>query len=224
MNQRIFVDFDGTITKNDVIDLILERFADPEWKNVEKDWSAGRIGSRKCLEKQIGLVTATKEVFKGLVNEVEMDSAFISFLKKSREESISVAIVSDGLDWVIHEVLKRNFQKNPELISHLPIYANKLLWTEQGIGVSFPNGPVCAHGCANCKERIIKSLSAPKDFIIFIGDGLSDRYAARAAHLTFAKNKLLTFCEENKINHQSYGSFKDISQWLKSGKGSYAAV
>ena len=27
---RFFVDFDGTITENDVVDLILERFAEPE--------------------------------------------------------------------------------------------------------------------------------------------------------------------------------------------------
>ena len=41
-----FVDFDGTIVPCDVTDFLLERFADPSWQEVEKDWQAGRIGSR----------------------------------------------------------------------------------------------------------------------------------------------------------------------------------
>ena len=56
---KFFVDFDGTITKKDVVDMILERFADPSWKTVEKDWTEGKIGSRECLTKQLALVSAS---------------------------------------------------------------------------------------------------------------------------------------------------------------------
>jgi 2-hydroxy-3-keto-5-methylthiopentenyl-1-phosphate phosphatase len=31
---RFFLDFDGTIAQNDVVDLILERFADKGWKKI----------------------------------------------------------------------------------------------------------------------------------------------------------------------------------------------
>ena len=41
--------FDGTISLEDTTDVILERFTDPEWRKVEAEWLAGRIGSRKCL-------------------------------------------------------------------------------------------------------------------------------------------------------------------------------
>ena len=224
MNTRFFVDFDGTITKNDVIDMILERFAKPEWKKIEKDWSQGRIGSRECLEKQMRLVQASPADLKKLVSEVELDVTFISFLKKTKKLSVPVIIVSDGLDWVIREVLKNNFQKSPELISEMEIYSNRLDWKKNGVGISFPNGPVCAHACANCKERIMKNLSAADDFVVFVGDGLSDRTAAGAATLTFAKNELLGFCEQNKIKHRRYTNFNDISKWLSSRKASYVTV
>jgi 2-hydroxy-3-keto-5-methylthiopentenyl-1-phosphate phosphatase len=44
---RVFVDFDGTISLEDTTDVILERFADPEWRKVEAEWLAGIIGSRE---------------------------------------------------------------------------------------------------------------------------------------------------------------------------------
>lgn len=61
---RVFVDFDGTISLEDTTDVILERFADPEWRTVEAEWLAGRIGSRECLARQIDLVRASREICK----------------------------------------------------------------------------------------------------------------------------------------------------------------
>ena len=36
MKYIFFCDFDGTVTKEDVIDRILEEFADPMWKDIER--------------------------------------------------------------------------------------------------------------------------------------------------------------------------------------------
>lgn len=35
MQWHIVCDFDGTITRTDVIDNILQRFADPSWQAIE---------------------------------------------------------------------------------------------------------------------------------------------------------------------------------------------
>src|SRR5262245_12565255 len=56
---HVFVDFDGTIASLDTTDLLLERFAAPQWRQIEEDWKAGLIGSRECLVRQIDLVRAT---------------------------------------------------------------------------------------------------------------------------------------------------------------------
>jgi len=40
----LFLDFDGTITRRDAVDAILEKFADPRWLAIEEDWKSGRIG------------------------------------------------------------------------------------------------------------------------------------------------------------------------------------
>ena len=61
--------------------------------------------------------------------------------------------------------------------------------------------------------------------LVFVGDGLSDRFAAQVAHVTFAKNKLLKFCREKEIKHLPYADFREIEAWLaKEMKGSHACV
>ena len=67
---RVFVDFDGTISLEDTTDVILERFADPEWRTVEAEWLAARIGSRECLARQIDLVRASREDLQTVIDEV----------------------------------------------------------------------------------------------------------------------------------------------------------
>ena len=56
----VFLDFDGTISRCDVVDAILEAYADPGWLQIEATWQAGGIGSRECLRAQMSLVRATR--------------------------------------------------------------------------------------------------------------------------------------------------------------------
>src|SRR4029453_3347163 len=42
---HVFVDFDGTIASLDTTDFLLERYAAPQWRQIEDDWKAGLIGS-----------------------------------------------------------------------------------------------------------------------------------------------------------------------------------
>lgn len=212
---HFFIDFDGTISKADVVDLILDRFASDEWRKVEEEWIQGRIGSRECLSRQIALVSATKEEFARLITEVDVDPYFVSFLKRAKAYGIPVTIVSDGFKIVIEEVLKRTLKNSLDLWHHLPVFSNRLEWVNGRLKAYFPEGSACEHGCANCKSKVIVAHRKDGVKIVFVGDGLSDRFAAEASDLTFAKSKLLKYCEEKKINHKKYVSFKDIEEWIE---------
>jgi 2-hydroxy-3-keto-5-methylthiopentenyl-1-phosphate phosphatase len=52
----IICGFDDTITLKDSTDLLLNRFADPCWLDIENEWLKGKIGSRECLERQLRFV------------------------------------------------------------------------------------------------------------------------------------------------------------------------
>lgn len=215
---RFFVDFDGTIATSDVVDSVLERFADTTWKNVEEEWASGRIGSRECLSRQIALVSAHEADLDALLSKITIDDGFVGFVRRAAGLSVPVSVVSDGFDLFIHSVLKRSFREAPELLSHLPVICNRLDRKGNRLEASFSSTARCEHGCANCKPAVIRQLSRPGDRVIFVGDGLSDRYAARIADLTFAKSKLLEFCRQEALPHRSFSGFREIESWLEENR------
>ena len=212
--MRFFLDFDGTISSQDVVDVVLERFADERWKDVEKDWVEGRIGSRECLGRQVDLVRASTEEVYSAISSVKVDSHFVPFILKAKELEIPVAIVSDGFDLLIRQVLTQNLPGLSGVWEDLPLFSNKLLKTKNGFKALFPAEIPCPHGCANCKEAVMEKWAQADQELIFVGDGFSDRYAAKRAGLTFAKGKLLTYCRDNGIEHLPYENFKTITQWM----------
>ncbi len=211
---HFFLDFDGTIAASDVVDLVLEKYADKKWKEIEKEWSAGKIGSRECLSRQISLIKANPDDLKNIAYGVSLDPYFLYFLKKAEELGVLVTIVSDGFDILIEQVLKKNFEKHSTLLKALPIFSNKLVRDGEGFKAVFATEPVCEHGCANCKAKVIKKSTSFDDHVFFVGDGLSDRYAAETVHLTFAKGKLLDYCKSKNLDAIAYQDFKKITEWL----------
>ena len=59
--MQVFCDFDGTISLSDTTDVILSRFARPEWELIEEEWKRGAIGSAECMAQQIALIEASPE-------------------------------------------------------------------------------------------------------------------------------------------------------------------
>src|SRR5947207_2419736 len=103
----VFLDFDGTITRRDATDVILEAYADPHWLRIEEEWKAGRISSRECLTAQMALVTASRAEIDALLDRVEIDDGFVSLLQTCSAHDVAVHIVSDGFDYCIERILSR---------------------------------------------------------------------------------------------------------------------
>ena len=80
MQWHIVCDFDGTITGTDVIDNILQRFADASWEAIEDQWMKGEIGSRECLRRQLSLVQASPAQLLAYFDSVDIDPDFPDFV------------------------------------------------------------------------------------------------------------------------------------------------
>ena len=211
---HFFLDFDGTVTTTDAVDQMLDKFADKKWKSVEREWEFGKIGSRECLSRQIELMRATNEQLSELASNILIDPHFVPFLEKAEQLGVLVTIVSDGFDLLIEQILKRNLGEKSSYLKALPIFSNRLQKNDGGFKAVFGSEPPCEHGCANCKAAVIKKLTAPDDHVFFVGDGLSDRYAAEVSQLTFAKGKLLEFCREKNIDCIAYPDFRKVTEWI----------
>ena len=206
----LFLDFDGTVSTRDAIDLMLERFADEKWVAVEERWKNGAIGSRECLSEQVALIRASRVEIDGLLDEITLDNGFYELLKLARRHKIKTHIISDGFDYCIERILSRI------KVHHRPSFFSSHLEFQDGKWqTDFPHfSDLCEHGCATCKPLLMKNLNPQGLQTIFVGDGLSDRYAARAADLVFAKNGLAKYCSAQQVDFLPYGDLYDVSHTL----------
>ena len=103
----LYLDFDGTISKTDVIDAVLKEFADKRWLDIEQEWLDGTVGSRECLRRQIDLVRATRQELDEFYATVRTDVGLPAVLRFCSESGIAVHVVSDGFDNYISRILAR---------------------------------------------------------------------------------------------------------------------
>ena len=215
MSPVVFCDFDGTITQLDATDQILTQLAHPSWREIEREWMLGLIGSRECLERQIALVDAPVEELHAVIDAVAIDREFKAFCKFARKKRLPLYILSDGFDYVVRRILKgagvdRHFRSGSNL------FASALRVEGSRLTPSFPHSPEpCAHGCATCKAALIGRLREGRQPVIFIGDGMSDRFAVEVADVVFAKRHLLAYCRESGIACHPFETFKDVQVILE---------
>jgi 2,3-diketo-5-methylthio-1-phosphopentane phosphatase len=207
---QIFCDFDGTITRGDTTDTLLETLAHPSWKEIEARWEKGEIGSRECMALQVPLIQGGWPAMLSVLEKVEIDNSFATFVNWCKLRGIKISIVSDGIDRVIKHLLQR------ERVSVEHIWANRLVESAQGdLSLQFPKAGhrvVCSSGLCKCQVLDAAGASVLK---VVIGDGRSDFCWARNADLLFAKDKLLKHCKSNNIAHLPFDNFVQIRVLLE---------
>ncbi|MBS1797411.1 MAG: HAD-IB family phosphatase [Acidobacteria bacterium] len=218
----MFLDFDGTIAEEDVIDRILGEFADPRWLDVEDRWLRGAIGSRECLRRQFALVRAAPARLDAFLATLRLDEGLPFLLRVCADAGIPVHIVSDGFEYYIRRLL-RAAAIPPELLEDVRVWANRL---EPAGGdrwrTRFPYfAEPCRDGCATCKPGVMKFVNRHGAPGIFVGDGLSDRFAARAADVVFAKKKLSAYCLENRIPQTAFAGLRQVAESLDAALDGY---
>lgn len=215
----IFCDFDGTITEVDITDMMLSQFAHPSWQEVEQEWVRGLIGSRECLERQMALVQATAPELDALIDSIPIDPSFPKFYRFAREKRIPVCVASDGFDYVIRRVLKRAGIQGP-LRNGTRLFSSSLRVAGGRLVTAFPHaGGGCTHGCGTCKAELLRRMGRGHDPVIYIGDGLSDRFAVEEATLVFAKRQLAAYCGERGIPFWAFENFAEIESILGNSAG-----
>jgi 2-hydroxy-3-keto-5-methylthiopentenyl-1-phosphate phosphatase len=209
----VFLDFDGTVSCADVVDAILEQYASPEWLRVEEEWREGRLGSRECLRQQMALVRATPAAIDAIIDGIGIDPGFGALLESCAIGSVPIHIISDGFDYCIRRMLSRAPAALQPALHSVEVRASHLEPAAHGAWFTafpFPEES-CIHGCATCKPAIMQALTPSGGTTVFVGDGLSDRYAAAAADLVFAKDKLASYCIEQGIVHVPFTSLADVA-------------
>ncbi len=207
---KILCDFDGTISIPDATDVLLEQCARPEWKDLERQWRAGTIGSRDCMSRQVELIDASEGDVDAVIDQIPIDPAFPQFVDHARRLGLGLAIVSDGLDRVIHRILANNG------LHGLTVIANRLEPT--GLRRWRMQSPHAADACVGrsgtCKCACAGHAAAIGNRTLLIGDGQSDVCVAGRADFVFAKRRLLAHCQAAGIAHRPFDGFNEVVAML----------
>ncbi|MGE5415857.1 MAG: MtnX-like HAD-IB family phosphatase [Acidobacteriota bacterium] len=209
MKRCFFVDFDGTITLRDTCYTMVATYCRPGWKELNQQWERGEIGTTECARRTFALMDVEYDELLRFLSAVPIDPHFKDFVDLVEINNDSLYILSDGYDTNINTILGLNN------LGHLPYYSNKLLCSNNNYDIESPNhNPECGK-CGTCKTTLVQKLTSPGCMTVYIGDGYSDRCAAKETDIVFATSSLLRFCRENDIPATEFHGFQDIIDWLK---------
>jgi len=207
---KIFVDFDGTITKEDLGDKIFQRFGAPEIiMPYQKALMENKITAFQNWTNLFGAVEKWDyQVLGNFIDSFEVDETFKGFIDYCNLNNFKIFVLSDGFDLYIKRVLAR------EGINSISVITN--IWEETGTDakLTFPYMDEECKDCANCKRNHIINNSGDDEYTVYIGDGTSDRCPAQYCDFVFAKKFLLKFCEKERISYSPYNNFDDVIRKL----------
>ena len=153
---------------------------------------------------QFALIKEPKEKLQEYVcQHIEVRQGFVEFINYCRESDIHFAIVSSGLDFYIEPVLAEIG------MSDLELHCGKTTFKDDGIVVSYfdPQGNVIDDGF---KEKYVTWFKKGNGNVVYLGDGLSDRVAARQATHVFATGNLQTILNSESIDYFPFTDFFDV--------------
>jgi 2,3-diketo-5-methylthio-1-phosphopentane phosphatase len=214
MALKLFVDFDGTITREDVGNAFFRRFAGHgRYDDILNQYKAGLISAQECFRRGIAAIgTLSREEAAAFVRNHQIDPSFRPFLGFCRSNSLSVHVVSDGLEFYIREIFAANG------IDGVPIFANTLEFLSGSpsdkMYIEFPYSDAECQRCACCKRNIMLTHAGDEDVIVYVGEGYSDQCPVQYSDIVFAKDALQTYCQQQNISYYLYRSFDDVCERL----------
>ena len=200
----IFVDFDGTITEQDLLDRIAQTFGDPEiYREVDEALDEGHISLNEVLRREFEPVRAELDaVVEWVLEHASVRSGFHEFVARARERGWRIVIVSSGFRELIEPVLAREGIEGVELLS------NRVEPDPSGWRIRFrvsDDCPICGEPC----KRATVEDEPDGDLRVYVGDGISDRCGAQACDLVFARRGLAEFLAEEGV---AFAEFEDFFQ------------
>ncbi len=208
--RTLVVDFDGTVTEQDLLDTIASRFGDPDvYQEVEDGLDEGRMPLREVITREFAPVTKPLEAIVAWeLENVRIRPGFRELVELAESKGWRFVIVSSGF----HELLEPILEKERVDVE---LHANRVEPRPDGWRVLWQYDESCDSCGESCKRSIVQELGGG-DEIVYVGDGYSDRCAAEASDRVFATKGLARYLDERGIPYEPFDDFNDIARRLAS--------
>ena len=207
----VLLDFDGTITQQDVGDVLLARLVQDQdlVRRMDQLYIEGVKGSRELIAWDMEVLPRDPGPLLEVIDSLPLDESLVEVVAAVREAGAAIEVVSDGVGFHVQRMLARLG------LEKLPIATNASQLGRGGEGVTFPFGHPACLVCGTCKRERIRRHRDSGRAVVFVGDGPSDRYAAHHADVIFAKSSLAGWCEVENVRYEPWDRLADVAEWLE---------
>jgi 2,3-diketo-5-methylthio-1-phosphopentane phosphatase len=208
--RTLVVDFDGTVTQEDLLDEIASRFGDPVvYRQVEDGLDEGRMPLREVITREFEPVRKPlEEIVDWELENVHIRPGFRELVELAAERGWRFVIVSSGFHELIEPILEHERVQ-------VELHANRVDPRPEGWKVLWQYDESCEACGESCKRSIVKRFGADGE-IVYVGDGYSDRCAAEASHRVFATKGLARYLDERGVPYEGFDDFHDVARSLAS--------
>jgi HAD superfamily phosphoserine phosphatase-like hydrolase len=210
----VVMDFDGTITLDDCMDVVMALHV-PSWPELSAAVQRGRLTQVAAFERATRRLRSPRPaVLADFVAAAELRPGFKEFLTELLEGGARAEVISAGFRAGIEAVWRR------EGLPSIPVRAAALDAGETGglemvLDERFGDCPVCGPG--HCKAAVVSALRGPGDVVVAFGDGVRDLCMARAADRVFARAALARLCEREGVPWTPFERFDGAVSTLRTG-------
>jgi 2-hydroxy-3-keto-5-methylthiopentenyl-1-phosphate phosphatase len=202
-------DFDGTITEDDVSFVLLDTFAEGDWRKLFQQYRENKISVGDFNTKAFAMVKASsEELLQVARDKVRLREGLHNLVAYCQERGFRLVIVSNGLDFYIKSILEGVGLGNIE------IHAARTRFNAGGLEVQYigPEGNQLNKGF---KEAYTKLFLKQGYQVSYVGNGPSDIFPASLAQHVFARDGLLESCREKKLKCKPFSDLNDVVRGLK---------
>ncbi|MBE0431655.1 MAG: MtnX-like HAD-IB family phosphatase [Dehalococcoidia bacterium] len=204
MKTLVQCDFDGTITEDDASSVLLDLFAQGDWRRLLRQYEQGEISVQELNTRSFAMVKADRAaLLEALNGRVKVRPGFREFVSYCSDRLFRLAIVSNGLEFYIRAILRDLNLENME------VFSAQAVFRPEGIEVRYvgPDGLTVADGF---KESYTKLFLEQGYRVIYMGNGDSDVAPSKHAHHVFATGRLLAYGRENDLDFEPLADFADV--------------
>ncbi|MHB8356401.1 MAG: HAD-IB family phosphatase [Vulcanimicrobiaceae bacterium] len=208
MRLAVFVDYDGTITDGDTLDVLMRSCAGEDaWQRLERELAAGTMSLRDVLSAQArNIRCAFDEADALLAAQTHFDPAFGEFVRACEAAAVPLRILSSGIASLIEHALAR------QGMAGVPVLANDADPSPDGWVMRYRDDSDNGHD----KALEVRAASGAGYRTVYVGDGYSDYEASLAADIRFAKRgrSLERFLRERGAEFVPFDSFAEVRRAL----------
>lgn len=202
-------DFDGTITDEDVSFMLLDAFANRDWRRYLTRYQEGKISVSRFNTEAFITVKEDKQTLDSFVTErAKIRPGFYKLLGYCQQRGFRFVIVSNGMGFYIKTILKTLG------VADIEVFAAQAIFDPSGIKASYI-GPDGTELQDSFKEAYIRHFLKSGYRIIYIGNGASDIPSARLAHHVFATGPLLAHCRQANLKCTPFADLNDVIRGME---------